>query len=247
LRQTRQEYDDDSVSVTSSQSEIYDSDEEFLVERILAEKSGDDGDVRFLILWANFPEEKATWEPERNIQDPDILQVWKKRKDQEANGIESPFDYVRFDSRAQQRIIEKEKRYERRKDEKKRVSIPVSHGSKKRRQGADDSDSTEAVESDGIPEDSSPEVKQRSKAPQKSKKHSKSSVGDSYESEEPDDVGTSDDSLIGELRQNKRKKAKKAELRAMQHRKVVAEPDKSGSQDNVASKNSFKVSCITNT
>jgi chromo domain-containing protein 1 len=241
LNQTQEEYEEDKISVTSSQSEAYDPDEEFLVERILAEKKKDDGKMQYLISWANYPEDKSTWEPKKNIQDPEILSAWKDRKEQEAKGLESPFDFARFDYRMKQLLQEKEQRCRHRKAKRKQLGIPVSPDPEVRRSRDDDSDSTEAVESDHVPRDSSPETKQKSHKPQKTKKLSKPCVRDSYESEVSDDAVASDDSLIEELLHKNKEKSQKAALRAIRHKRFAPQSKKSGDQNKSFPKESSKV------
>jgi chromo domain-containing protein 1 len=242
LKQTRAEFEDDAISITSSQSEQYSSDQEFLVERILAEKKGADGKMYFLVFWANYPEEKSTWEPKKNIQDPEILQIWKERKDQEYKGLKPTFNIARFDARHQKLAQAKADRHRRRKIKRKRLGIPVSPDLEARRH-TDDSDSTEAVESDGAPEDD-PGIKMKSKAPQRGEKPSKLPPiqPDSSDDEtsparirtsirrdehESDGAGTSDDSLIGDLKKKPaKKKAKKKALQAMREKRATQGPSK---------------------
>jgi len=65
--QTRSEEED----AISSRSDQYSSGEEFEVKAILAEKT-EDGRMLYLISWGVYPEEKSTWEAEKNIS-TDIL------------------------------------------------------------------------------------------------------------------------------------------------------------------------------
>ena len=242
LKQTRAEFENDAISITSSQSEQYSSDQEFLVERILAEKKRADGKIYFLVFWANYPEEKSTWEPKKNIQDPEMLQVWKERKDQESRGLKPTFNIARFDARLQELAEAKADRRRRRKIKRKRLGIPVSPELEARRHN-DGSDSTEAVESDGPPDDD-PGIKKKSKPPQRGKKPSRlppvqadssdneasptrirtSIQRDEYES---DGAGTSDDSLIGDLQKKPAgKKAKKKALQAIREKRATQGPSK---------------------
>ena len=237
-KRTREEYEDDFVSVNSSQEEEYGPDQEFLVERILAEKNGDDGRKLYLILWADYPEEMSTWEPRQNIRDSGILTAWKERETQEADGLESPFDLVKFNSRMQQLQQEEGERHRRRKG-KRRLGAPISLEAETRRPQADDSDSTEAVESDDLPVISSPELlkkkKKKLKTSQKSKKHSQQSMQDSYQSSESDS-GTSADSLIGELLQKNKKRAKNAALQSLRDKRAATKSKKLGDQTKNSSK-----------
>ena len=271
LRQTRVEFEDDDISLTSSQSEQYSSDQEvnepltrsellltqilqFLVERILAERKGPDGKKYFLVFWANYPEEKSTWEPKKNIQDPEIFKIWKERKDQEARGLKPSFNVAKFDAHQQELLQAKADRLRRRKAKQKRLNLSVSPRPDIRRR-ADDSDSTEAVESDGVPEDD-PGMKRKGKAPQKAKKPSKpafvppealdeedplpkklsSEQRDVYES---DGAGTSDDSLIGDLqRKDEKKRAKKKASQVTREKRARQRPSKvaAGSGKSVSKK-----------
>jgi chromo domain-containing protein 1 len=159
---TRAALDDDAISITSSQSERYTSDQEFLVERILAERreADENGKAYYLILWAGYPEEKATWEPKKNIQDPDILKTWKRRKHQEAQGTRPAFDLASFNARVAQMARAKADRQRRRKAKRKRLGLQVSPSESSRPSSghekphhAIDSDSSEAMEVDEEPED----------------------------------------------------------------------------------------------
>ena len=264
MKQTRAEVEDDAISITSSRSEKYSSDEEFLVERIMAEKKGDDGRMYFLVYWANYPVEKSTWEPRKNIQDPEIMQVWKERKGQEAKGSKKSFNIAEFNARLQELAQAKEDRRRRRKIKRKRLGIPVSPDPEIRRHAAD-SDSIEAVESDGLPDDY-PGMKRKSKPAQVAKKPSKPSFvqpesldieppprrrasiqRDEYES---DGAGTSDDSLIGDLqRKAEKKKVKKQALQAIRDNQATQGPSKvSKAQDKPTStKKSSEVGYTINT
>jgi hypothetical protein len=257
IKQTRADYEDDAISITSSHSDQYSSDQEFLVERILAEKKGEDGKMYFLIFWANYPEEKSTWEPRKNIQDPEILQTWKERKDQEAKGIKTSFNLAKFNARLQELAQAKEDRRRRRKIKRRRLGIPVSPDPDTRRR-ADDSDSTKAMESDGAPADY-PGVKKKSKAAQNVMKPSKSLFVQQESSDiearsrrrasiqraeyESDGAGIGDDSLIEDPRKkDQKKKATKHTLQALRDKRATQNSSKvSGGQEKPAPKKSKEV------
>ena len=259
LKQTRAEFEDDAISVTSSHSEQYSSDQEFLVERILAEKKGADGKMYFLVFWANYAEEKSTWEPKKNIQDPEILQVWKERKDQESRGLKPIFDIAKFDTRLREHAQAQADRRRRRKIKRKRLGIPVSPDPETRCR-AEDSDLTEAVELDVAPEDY-PSVKEKSGASQKSKKPSRRPF-DSSDDEAPparrrtsvqrddyegDGSGTSDDSLIGDIQKKAAKrKANKKALQTLRDKRATKGPSKvpTAAQDKLALNKSLGVCFI---
>ncbi len=120
-KQTQME--DDAISLTSTQESEYDPDKEFIVTRILTER-GSSGKKQFLILWADYPEEKSTWEPKDHIS-PEILDVWKERKLRERRGIDEPFDLTGFEAKLILLRKEKELRKKIRKAKRKRLGIPV--------------------------------------------------------------------------------------------------------------------------
>jgi hypothetical protein len=102
--QTRSEKED----AISSQSDQYSSSEEFEVEAILAEKTEDDR-TRYLISWVGYPEEKSTWEAEKDIS-TDILDQWEETKKRQVENREEPFDVARFEARVSWLKPEKEHR-----------------------------------------------------------------------------------------------------------------------------------------
>ena len=70
IKQTHEHgFDNGSISVSSTTSEDYTSDQEFEVERILAEKY-EGGRKYHLVFWSRYPEEKSTWEPRKKIPKP---------------------------------------------------------------------------------------------------------------------------------------------------------------------------------
>jgi hypothetical protein len=150
----RRSLDDDAISITSTQSEEFSSGEEFLVERVLAEKKDARNRVVYLIFWAGYPEAQSTWEPSKNIRDPAILEAWEVRKAEEARGAKPTFDVAAFDARAAEIERAKAERHQRRKAKRRRLGIPVSssegsdvegHGN-----GPVNSDSSEAVETNEL-------------------------------------------------------------------------------------------------
>jgi chromo domain-containing protein 1 len=216
-------------------SEAYTSDQEFLVDRILSEKLGSeytDGKKRFLILWADYPLEKATWEPKENIQDPIILSAWKERKEDEEKGLKTRFNIAEFEAQLNAASRAKEDRHRRRKAKRKALGMPVSPDHETFRR-ADDSDSTEAEEYDEVSD--APGMKRKFTTPRKGQSSTLSSSripyandqeqpakrrasiqknggddrGESDESDDSHGTGTSEDSLILDLKAAERKKKSK--------------------------------------
>jgi chromo domain-containing protein 1 len=68
-----------------------------------------------LISWAGYPEEKSTWEAEKDISIK-ILDKWEEKKRQAENGEES-FDVARFEARVMWLEVEKEHRRNRRRND----------------------------------------------------------------------------------------------------------------------------------
>jgi chromo domain-containing protein 1 len=158
LHKTGSSQEDDAISLTSTQDEEYISEQEFLVERVLAEKKDADNKALYLIFWAGYSEEKSTWEPWENIQDPAILEAWDERKAQEADGTKPEFDLHDFNSRLAQIELARAERHERRKAKRRQLGIPVSSSEESEFErrvtgNADDSDSSEAVQSNELPGD----------------------------------------------------------------------------------------------
>lgn len=153
--------DDDAISLTSTVVSEYGSDQEFSVDKILAEKT--EGKKRkYLILWENYPLEKATWEPHKNIND-EILEAWKERKSRESKGLDEPFNVAKFGALLARLAAEKADRRRRRKSKRKRLGRTVSPSPSE----ADDSDSSvEAVEDNEV-EEVKPGTKRKSKSPPK--------------------------------------------------------------------------------
>lgn len=155
----RKSLEDDAISITSTQSEEFSSSEEFLVERVLAEKKDARNRVIYLIFWAGFPEAQSTWEPRKNIQDPAILEAWRERKAEEAQGAKPTFDVAAFDARAAEIERAKAERHRRRKTKKRSLGIAVSSNEESDAKGHDNcatkSDSSEALETNELLEDKS--------------------------------------------------------------------------------------------
>lgn len=77
----RKEYKESSsserASIPSSVSRSEESDEEFVVEAIL-DKRKKGGKVEYLIKWKGYPREESTWEPQENLNCPELLKEFEK-------------------------------------------------------------------------------------------------------------------------------------------------------------------------
>jgi chromo domain-containing protein 1 len=165
-KQTRLE--DDAISITSTQSDHYGSTEEFEVEAVLAEKTKN-GKKFYLLSWVGYPEEKSTWEPEKNIS-KEPLQQWKQKKKRQAQNLEEPFNIAQFEAKLKRLAAAKKERHKRRKAKKKRLGMPVSESESDVQQVVNDSDSSsEAVEDNPIEDVPVAKTERKTKSPTKKK------------------------------------------------------------------------------
>ncbi|KAK5949744.1 hypothetical protein OHC33_009133 [Knufia fluminis] len=57
-----------------------DEDDTYEIERILAEKTNDEGEHVYLVKWDGYPDEECTWEPADHFDHPEALQEWSDQK-----------------------------------------------------------------------------------------------------------------------------------------------------------------------
>ncbi|KAK6606409.1 chromo domain-containing protein [Botrytis cinerea] len=113
------------LAAQTTDDEQYGSDHEFIVERILAQKT-EGGQRLFLIRWSGFPEEDSSWEPRKNILGQSILDAWKTRRTRELQGLDAPYDVGRLESLKKIAGAEKAQRVRLRREKRKRLGIVVS-------------------------------------------------------------------------------------------------------------------------
>ena len=114
---------DDDVSVTSSVvSEMQD---EYFLDKILAEKKTSDG-LRWLVRWEGYPEERSTWEPRSSFTSGEAFDDWQAQKMRIARGYDKPFDVAALEKRVD--ALEKAQAIRRVKRRAKRIrlQLPVS-------------------------------------------------------------------------------------------------------------------------
>ncbi|KAK2796387.1 hypothetical protein FQN50_009577 [Emmonsiellopsis sp. PD_5] len=112
--------DEDDISITSTApSEPQD---EYDVECILAEKLFPTG-ILYLVKWADYPIERATWEPEDAFCDPIILLQWNKTKEAISHGKQTPFDLDGWRQKVSEIQDAKAKRQQRRQAKRIRLAI----------------------------------------------------------------------------------------------------------------------------
>ncbi|KAI1381381.1 hypothetical protein F4677DRAFT_402843 [Hypoxylon crocopeplum] len=85
--------DVDDISLISTEDEDDDSDKEWVVDDIYAERDHPDvpGEKQYLIKWDGFPMDQCTWEPTENLG-PGLLSQWTETKEEIAAGKRQPFD-----------------------------------------------------------------------------------------------------------------------------------------------------------
>ncbi|KAF7916633.1 uncharacterized protein EAE98_010642 [Botrytis deweyae] len=113
------------ISIESTDEEQYGSDHEFIVERILAQKT-EDGQRLYLIRWTGFPEEESSWEPRKNILGQSILDAWKTRRTRELQGLDAPYDVKKLEHLKKVAEAGKARRARLRREKRKRQGIVVS-------------------------------------------------------------------------------------------------------------------------
>jgi hypothetical protein len=115
---------DDALSLTSTISDVENTDEEWTAEGIIAEgKVG--GETRYLVDWTGFTLKDATWEPREHVEGP-LLERWAEQKDLQRRGLAERFDMQRWTDAWKQELTEKYRRHERRNRLREQQGLGVS-------------------------------------------------------------------------------------------------------------------------
>lgn len=228
LQTPNNDSDTDSIATASTVVSSYESDKEYEVEQILAEKQIL-GRYYYLIKWANYPIMRATWEPEENILDPNVVSAWKPRLEQQRAGKSKAFDVAAWELKMEELKSDKERRKVRREEKRQRKSHnslgrPISSNNL----ASDDSDnqplstrrSQKVAKLVQQSDDDDKPLSMRRRASTNLKKANKKPMK-TKESEESDSVET-DDSLMEELQS----KAMGKETRANQSKSKATEKTK---------------------
>ncbi|EEH37676.2 hypothetical protein PAAG_08094 [Paracoccidioides lutzii Pb01] len=127
--------DDDDISLISTcASEPQD---EYEVETILAQKDFSTGKA-YLVKWADYPLERATWEPKDSFCDPTTLTEWRQKI---SRGEHESFDVDALARRIKEIEEAKIDRHRRRRAKRIRLGIPVSPSTVSSGPDSDDSGS----------------------------------------------------------------------------------------------------------
>ncbi len=111
---------EDDVSLTSTV--MSDMQEEYAVDRILAEKKTARG-REWLVKWEGYPEERSTWEPKSSFTSDVPLFEWQSHKMRIARGYEKAYDVAAFEERV--RAIEQAHMARKAKRRAKRISLGI--------------------------------------------------------------------------------------------------------------------------
>ncbi|KAI0518547.1 hypothetical protein F5B22DRAFT_69874 [Xylaria bambusicola] len=115
--------DDDNLSITSTVIEDNDSEKEWDVEDILAERQNPDvpDTSQYLVKWENFPMEDCTWEPIEHLGDG-LLETWEEIKAGISAGDREAFDLAEFEAACAARL----ERHTRRNAKRKRLGFQLT-------------------------------------------------------------------------------------------------------------------------
>ena len=116
--------DDDDASIATTIEEEVDSDQEWLVNNVMAEAEID-GEVRYLIDWHGFPLHEASWEPEENLGE-DLLRAWKQSKSMQGAEKESSRAISRWRQAVISRLSDRMARHKERNRKRQQRGIPIT-------------------------------------------------------------------------------------------------------------------------
>ncbi|KAJ8120015.1 hypothetical protein ONZ43_g3170 [Nemania bipapillata] len=121
VTQQQDDSDDDDLSITSTHIEDNDSEREWEVDDILADRPdpNDPDAMQYLIKWEGFKLEDCTWEPVKNLGEG-LLAKWDENKSEIGAGIREIFDLATYDVACAERA----ERHIRRNAKRQRLGLP---------------------------------------------------------------------------------------------------------------------------
>lgn len=126
--------DDDDISVTSTVSSEQES--EYEVETILTERTQGDQPM-YLVKWAGYPIERATWEPAESFFNNETFLDWKKKRRAIAEGKQPEFDLVSFENHLIALEDAREKRGRSREAKRRRLGLSREQTDARKKQRVD--------------------------------------------------------------------------------------------------------------
>ncbi|KAF2633167.1 hypothetical protein BU25DRAFT_355258 [Macroventuria anomochaeta] len=206
-----EDYDTDEVSVTSTDAgdEIF-----YNTDCIIAENPEED--ACYLVKWEDYPLHECTWEPPMNLDGTDLISSWKQIRQELGEAAfqrENEKNIAAFEAAQERAEAAKERKYAKREKKRRRLQ-------RRDRTVVPDDDSsdeeplasvrTRTAAGDSLfVENQGPSVPATLVATRQPPVARKAPLQQSSsEDESNSDVQTSDDSLMGELRRNKRAQRK---------------------------------------
>ncbi|KUI68046.1 hypothetical protein VM1G_03272 [Cytospora mali] len=115
--------DSDTISVNSEGDEEYDSGTEFVVEDVHCEQIDlNDGRLKYLVEWANFPLDECTWEPEEELPQ-ELRDQWETKKATQDPSVAAAFE-KKYNEAFNEKLEERRQLHRRRNAKRRRLGLP---------------------------------------------------------------------------------------------------------------------------
>ncbi|KAK3719648.1 hypothetical protein LTR37_004185 [Vermiconidia calcicola] len=187
-----EESEEESINTTTTAESEHDSEQEYPVERILAEARDVDGQMKYLLKWEGYPLYAAQWENTDNITHDVLLREWEADKRRASQGGKPLFDVTVWDAAFEQHEEEVQKKRRLRMAKRRRRGEEVSHLS----HGSEDEGQLPTTEAPKRTRAKISPVRRKGVAQPVSKPRSRQSTAIDYDAEEssPDDDSLFDES-----------------------------------------------------
>lgn len=114
--------DSDSISLNSTGDEEYDSGTEFVVEDVHCEQVDlNDGRLKYLVEWANFPLDECTWEPEEELPQ-ELRDQWEAKKATQDPSVAVDFE-KKYNEAFNEKLEERRRLHRRRNAKRRRLGL----------------------------------------------------------------------------------------------------------------------------